>query len=450
MPSTHRLAARDVPVAADVDVLVVGAGPAGVGAAVAAARGGATVMLAEHYGFLGGAHASGEIGTFAGLYLNTTDEDLPRFIGRGINAEVVAGLRGATSADRPQTALTGPQRWFRTYIEIYDPFWLRVVLDRLVRSAGVRTLLHATGLEPILEGGRVAGVVLGTKSGYQAVRAKVVVDASGDADIVARAGASFALGQDGTLQHPTLMFRMFGVDTERLRYVGWPEIGQLMRDHGEQYGLNRFFPGCFLGCRDGEVLLNVTKVVRPDGSSIDATDMWDLTYAEFEGREAVVRYERFFRERVPGFEKARVNVTGASIAVRETRLVDGLYRLRREDVLEARRFDDGIAFSAWPIERMEGDQVSLEWVPDGSGYEVPFRCLVPAHLDGALVAGRCLSAEHVAHASARTWSVCLDMGEAAGRAAAQSVDRGVPVRDVDVDRIRVAMGLVESAAAIPA
>jgi hypothetical protein len=233
---------------------------------------------------------------------------------------------------------------------------------------------------------------------------------------------------------------MFGVDTERLRYLSWPEIEQLMREHGPEYGLNRCFPGCFLGPREGEVLLNVTKQARADGSSLDATDLWDLSYAEMSGREACTRYERFFRECVPGFERARINVTACAVAVRETRLIDGEYHLTGSDVLNGRKFSDGIAYSAWPVEKMEGDGVELRWLADGAWYEIPYRCLVPRGLEACLVAGRCLSAERVAHASARTWAVCLDMGEAAGVAAAMAVQSGTSARDIDTEALRRRLG----------
>lgn len=440
MTARYQVPSFDVPIVRDVDVLVVGAGPAGIGAAVGAAQNGMRTLLTEHYGFLGGAHASGEIGTFCGLYATTTDEDVPTFIGRGVNRALLNTMRGMTTGYRPQAALTGPQRWFNTYIEIYDPFWLRLCLDRLVKHAGVEALLHATALEPIMSGDTVEGVLFSTKSGIVAVKAKVVIDASGDADVVARAGGGFRMGEDGKLMHPSMMFRMFGVDTERLRYISWPQIAEMMQEHGPAYGLNRFYPGVFLGVREGEVLLNVTKVTREDGGDLNPLDMWDLTWGEMQGREYCALYEKFFREKIPGFEKARINVTAAAIAVRETRLIEGQYQLTGDDVFSGRKFDDGIAYSAWPMEKMEGASVQLRWIADGLLYEVPYRCLVPQKLDGILVAGRCLSAERAAHASARTWAICMDMGEAAGLAAAQAVETHKSVRDVDVEAIRRKLG----------
>ncbi len=434
------IASFEAPVVREVDVLVVGGGPAGVAAAVRAAQEGMSVVLAEHYGFLGGAHASGEIGTFAGLYLAHASEDVPRFIGKGINRAIVHALRTSTTGPRPQAALTGAQRWFQTYIDVYDPFWLRVVLDRLAISAGVELMLHATGLNPIMQGDRVTGVLFATKAGMVAVKARVTVDATGDADIVARAGGAFRMGEDGTLQHPTMLFRMMGVDTERLRYHSWDQIAEIMRAFGDQYGLNRFFPGVFLGVREGEVLLNVTKQIRADGGALDMLDPWDRTYAEIEGRESCIRYERFFRDKVPGFEKARINNTAASVAVRETRLIDGLYRLRAADVLGGAKFPDGIAYSAWPVEKMEGDTVQLMWLKDLAWYEVPYRALVPERTGGLLVAGRCLSAERTAHASARTWALCVDLGEAAGLAAAMAVLRRVEPRDINGADLRQKLG----------
>jgi hypothetical protein len=440
MGSVYRVPSFEAPIVREVDLLVVGAGPAGIGAAVSGARSGLKVLLAEHYGFLGGAHASGEIGTICGLYGTITNEDLPTFIGRGINRELLAALRGVTTGNRPQAAVTGPQRWFNTYIEVYDPFWLRLCLDRIVKRSGAEVLLHATALEPIVEGERIAGALFSTKSGIVAVKAKVVVDASGDADMVARAGGGFRMGEDGTLMHPSMMFRMFGVDTERLRYLSWTQIAELMREHGPTYGLNRYYPGVFLGAREGEVLLNVTKITREDGSDLNPLDLWDLSWGEMQGREYAAIYERFFREKVPGFEKARVNVTAAAIAVRETRLIEGEYRLTGDDVFSGRKFDDGIAYSAWPMEKMEGLTAQLRWMPDGLHYEVPYRALIPQKLENVLVAGRCLSAERAAHASARTWAICMDMGEAAGLAASQVVQRNCGVREVDTELLRHQLG----------
>lgn len=434
------VASFQAPIVREVDVLVVGGGPAGFAAAVRAAREGMSVVLAEHYGFVGGAHASGEIGTFAGLYLANPAEDIPRFIGKGLNRAILHSLRTVTTGTRPQAAITGAQRWFDTYIEVYDPFWLRVVLDRLAVGAGVELMLHATALQPLMEGERVTGVLFATKAGAAAIKARVTIDATGDADILARAGGAFRMGEGGTMQHPTMLFRMTGVNTERLRYISWPQIAEIMRANGDAYGLNRFFPGVFLGVREGEVLLNVTKQVRPDGSALDMLDPWDRTYAELEGREACIRYERFFRDKVPGFETARIANTASSVAVRETRLIDGLYRLRGDDVLGAAKFPDGIAYSAWPVEKMEGDSVQLIWLPDLTWYEVPYRCLVPVRLEGLLVAGRCLSAERTAHASARTWALCVDLGEAAGLAAATAILRHIEPRDINGAELRAKLG----------
>jgi glycine/D-amino acid oxidase-like deaminating enzyme len=440
MAAVYRVPGFDAPIVRDVDVLVIGGGPAGVGAAISAARAGQRVLLAEHYGFLGGAHASGEIGTFCGLYGTITGYDLPSFIGRGINCDLLAALRGVTTGTRPQAATTGPQRWYNTYIEVYDPFWLRLCLDRLVAAAGVEVLLHATALDAITSGDRVEGALFATKAGIVAVRATVVIDASGDADLVARAGGGFRMGEDGTLMHPSMMFRMFGVDTQRLRYISWAQIAELMRENGERYGLNRFYPGVFLGTREGEVLLNVTKITQQGGGDLNPLDPWQRSWAEQQGREQCALYEQFFREQVPGFERARINVTAAAVAVRETRLIEGEYRLRGDDVFSGRKFADGIAYSAWPMEKMEGTTAQLRWIDDGLLYEVPYRCLIPQKLDGILVAGRCLSAERAAHASARTWAICMDMGEAAGLAAAQAVERRCGVREVDVDAIKRKLG----------
>lgn len=408
-----------IPVLGECDVLVVGGGSAGSSAAVAAARSGARVILLERYGFLGGTGAA-VLDTFYGFFTPGSAEK--KVVG-GIPDEVVRGLerRGALLR-RPNTYGAGAGL-------TYDPETLKVVWDELVSGAGVRVLFHTYFADVIREGARVRGAIVGTKRGLRAILAKAVVDASGDADVCARAGAPFEdAGALGIAQSLTTTFKVINVDVARAKAFPKKELWALMAG-AQGYDLPRKEGSAHVTPLEGVMVANMTRV-----AGVDATDPDALSSAEMEGRRQALEYLRFLREQVPGYERAELGGLSVQIGVRETRRIKGEYWITREDVLSARKFPDAIAQCGAPIEEHHaGGDTRWEYLPDGETVDIPYRALLPQELENVIVAGRCLSASHEAHASIRSIGQCLAMGQAAGLAAALA--KG-DVRGVDVGELR--------------
>ena len=406
----------------DADVLVCGAGAAGVAAAVTCARQGLRVVLAERYGFCGGGAVAGMSGTVCGLYEASDDAAAPpRQVVFGFADEFVRLLES-------RGGLTQPLRYGKTYTRVHDPLMWREAADHLLGEAGVQVLLHTVAIGALLEGERVQGAVLWSKQGRIEVRARITIDASGDADLVAMAGFPCFVGDQGRVQNPTMIFRLGGVDTARfLRAYGadtiMPEqVSELLRrHHGKGYFLPRAKIWLFTTTRPGELLCNCTRVIGPDGRELNTLIAADFTDAEVEGRRQVREYARFFRDHLAGCEASWVNDTGTQVGVRQTRQGQGTAVLRNEDVVRGTKFADGIARSPWPIELHAGAKPRVEWLLDDY-YEVPYGCFVPQRGEGLLFAGRCLSAQHEAVASARVTAQCFSYGHAIGHAAAMCLE----------------------------
>ena len=407
------------------EVVVVGGGSAGSSAAISAARRGARTLLVDRLPFLGGT-STAVLDTFYAFY--TPGEKVRRVVG-GVGWEVVEQMRGAGVAfERPNTYGAGTG-------VTYDPEFLKVVWERLAEESGVEILLHtwATGVQ--LHDGRIAGVRLWNKGGESVVEAKAFVDASGDADLCAMAGVSYEdAGSTPNLQSLSTIFRVANVDVDKAASLPKTELWALMHQAAESggYRLPRLEGSWHRTPYAGVVTVHMTRVPR-----VDATDPRQLTNAELEGRRQVQEYLRFLRDLVPGFERSVLVATSPGIGVRESRRVMGDYRLTREDVLDARRFADEIALCGAPIEdHVAGTDTTWTYVPQSGVYGIPYRCLLPSAVEGMLVAGRCFSATHDAHASARSMATCMAMGQAAGTAAAIAVAAGTTPRSVDVALLR--------------
>jgi hypothetical protein len=430
--------ARRTRVHAETEVLVVGGGAAGVAAAVAAARAGAATLLVERSGELGGLATGGLI-----ILLLTLDDGRGRQVVRGLCQEVTERLAARGSAYFPPASEWGrddpalverDRRWGLVwgsgphrvrYSVAYDPEELRFALNELVASAGVRLLLHAWACEPILEPPaagerdappasgprRIAAVAFQGKRGRFAIRARVVVDATGDGDLFAAAGCAHDLER----VLPWLWFRMGGVaDVERAIDAG----GWFFRTVG-----------------DGQVLLPwgaTDRVTR----KIDATDPEDLTFAELECRRLVMAEIDRLRAEVPGFARAHVCEIARQLGVTESRRLRGTYVLRRDDL--DRPFEDAIA-------------VTGHWTKYGVTYSIPYRSLLTDEVENLLVAGRCISVDHRVHHATKEIPPAMATGEAAGTAAALAVRHGVAPGAVDVDllraRLRAAGAIVDPPAA---
>lgn len=405
-------------------MLVAGAGSAGATAAVAAARAGARTLLVDRLGFLGGT-STAVLDTFYAFY---TPGEEPRKVVAGIPDEVVAGLRAEDAAiERPNTYGAG------TGIT-YDPEVLKRVWERLVLDAGADVLLHAFvhGVELDADR-RVAAVRLWTKGGELAVRPRCVLDATGDADVCHLAGAPYEPpGED--VQSLSTVFRLANVDVACVEALPKQELWRLMREAREEgsYDLPRLEGSVHRTPQPGVMMALMTRM-----RDVDATDPRQLTLAEIEGRRQCREYFRFLRERVPGFERAVLVSTSPAIGVRESRRVLGEHVLSADDVLSARQFPDQVARCGAPIEDHHAG-VDTRWVylEPGAAYGIPYRCLLPREVEGLLVAGRCFSASHDAHASARSMATCMAMGQAAGTAAALAAAGGLPPRALDAARLR--------------
>jgi ribulose 1,5-bisphosphate synthetase/thiazole synthase len=417
---------------ARVDVLVVGSGSAGATAAIAAARGGASTLIVEKQAFLGGTSTS-VLDTFYGFW---TPGDAPRKVVGGIGEEVVAALRRLGPViERANTYGAG------TGIT-YHPEHLKVAWERLVPGAGARVLLHAFVQDALVRAGRIEGVVVATKAGLRRIEADVVIDASGDADVCHFAGVPTELaGELEPAQTLTTTFRMANVDMDRRRTIDRAGFQGLVAEAAESgaYDLPRREGSDHVTPIPGVTATIMTRLEASRtraGQTINATDPDFLTEAEMAGRRQALEYARFLVDRVPGYEHADLVSLGSQLGVRETRRVYGEYRLTRDDVVTARRFDDQIGLCGAPIEdHRSGTDTRWHYLPEGEAVGIPYRTLLPFGVDGLLVAGRCFSATHDAHASVRSMAQCMAMGQAAGTAAALAVETRLAPRELPIDRL---------------
>jgi hypothetical protein len=444
------LPARSALVAAEADVLVVGGGPAGIGAAVGAAQAGARVVLAERYGFLGGNATAALVMPLMSFH---TQRHVPEHKGattllptdHGPGEPVIAGVLKrlleklvAAGGAIPPSLATG-------YVVPFDPEWLKLVALELLDEAGVQFLFHAFCSGVLHTKGAISGAVFETKSGPLAVKAKAVIDCTGDGDLAVQAGAPFEIGRaDGLVQPMTLMFRM--AEFERAAFDAYvrENPGEWRGVHGlwalvrraTQEGkldLPREDMLFFATPHEREVSVNSTRVTRVLG-----TDVWDLSFAEWASRRQMRQIAAFLRRYVPGFERSYVMQSGVNVGVRETRRILGDYQLTAEDVLGARKFDDAIARGSYPVDihNPKGSGTVLKRLPPGEAYDIPLRALMPRDVQGLLVAGRCLSGTHEAHSSYRVMPIVMATGQAAGVCAAFAARRKSLPRNISADEVQ--------------
>jgi hypothetical protein len=428
--------------AARTDVLVVGGGPAGLGAAVGAAKAGARVVLAERYGFLGGNATAALVMPLMSFHtqraalqqagitsLLPNDHGPGHPVIAGVLRDVLERLVKAGGAIAPSLE-TG-------YVVPFDPEIFKCVSLDLLDESGVEFLFHALATEVLTD---ATGVVFETKSGSIAIKAHTIVDCTGDGDIAARAGAKYEIGResDGLVQPMTLYFRM--VDFQRAAFEAYvkqhPEqwrgvygLWDLIKQAEEAGELNLAREDIlfFATPHEHEVAVNSTRVTKVLG-----IDVWDLSYAEWESRRQMRQIAAFFRRYVPGFERTYIAQSGVNIGVRETRRIVGEYRLTAEDLLRARKFDDVIARGSYPVDihNPEGKGTTLKRLPPGEAYDVPLRALIPKGIEHLIVAGRCISGTHEAHSSYRVMPISMATGHAAGICAALAAKSGKSPRDI--------------------
>ncbi len=439
---------KELPVTATADVLVVGSGPAGLGAAIASARNGAKTLLVERYGFLGGNLTAGLVGPCMTSYsLDGTTQLI-----KGIFEEMVLRMERAGGALHPSKISAGSEYagfivFGHDKVTPFHPEAVKMVAMEMCLEAGVELLLHTFVADTTVEGAAVTGVVAANKSGLQSLRAAVTVDCSADADVAARAGVPFQIGraEDGLTQPMTLFFRVRNVDDERVKaYVAahpedfrpFASLVQQARERGE-FPIPRRGVGLYRTLEPGVWRINTTRVQRLYG-----TDARDLTRAEIEGRQQVKTLMAFFRKWLPGFERAELLDTATQIGVRETRRILGEYILTLEDLAGGREFEDVITLAGYPVDihspTGDGGGATGE-LQTANIYQIPYRSLVPVRVEQLLVAGRSLSATHEALAAVRVMPPAFAMGQAAGTAAALAVAKGISPRRVPVPELQATL-----------
>jgi len=405
--------ARETPIAYDVDVVVAGGGPTGVSAAIAAARGGAETLLVERYGHLGGMATGGLV-----IWLPKN-----QLIG-GIPVELVDRLISLDAAHNEVD-------WATTI----DPEMMINVIFDMLEEEGVKILLESLVVDPIVERGKVEGVILENKSGRQAVKAKVVIDTSGDGDLAARAGASYMkVGDEGLMLPMSLVFLMDNINEEEVySFVSQDKglkhlLGQMRGEDPFQYEEKesslfesaserekpyfQYSIGINKTTHKGQLASESAKVYDVDG-----TNAIDLTEAYIKGRKRIRRIMEFLKKNVPGFESAHVSYIAPQMGVRETRWIDGEYTLTMKDLYKDSKFDDVV---------VRCNIVDLDM------REIPYRCLVPRGIDNLLIAGRCISYTHEVQNLAREIPLCMLLGQAAGTAASLAIKNNTTPRQLDI------------------
>lgn len=417
----------------EYDVVVVGGGPAGICAAVSAAREGAKTALIERYGILGGMMTSGHVHPILGrtgagtMYHEIVElvenghEDVEKLVTRN-GSEIHVDIEEAKSA-----------------------------LLKLVHESGADIYLQTPVVEALVEENLLTGVLVGTQSGLKAIKGKVFVDASGDGFLAARAGAEYKMGRDsdGKCQPTTLEFTIDNIDEEVALFCYGGSDPVTLPD-GKKYS-----ELCKEVSARGELPANVTivrlhKTFYPGERNVNATQAngYDtlkpegVLGAELELREQIDKVVTFLRKYVPGYENCRVKSTGSTLGVRETRRIMGEKMMVDEDVEKGNKYPDAVVHDAWflidihnPVGGGQAEKHSQPCIP----YDIPYGCLVPLKVDGLLTAGRCISGTHRAHATYRVMGVCMGTGQAAGTAAALCAKKGVTPRELPYQEVQQAL-----------
>lgn len=423
---------NNIPILAEVDVLVIGAGAAGVAAATTAAELGLETIIVESYGFPGGAAVAGLSGSICGLFASVSDIQSIK------PDQLVFGFaeRFRKELER-RNGITPPQMYGHTLAVTHDPLVWREAGDAFLINSGVRVLYHTFVTDTLVEDGVVTGVQIYSKIGHSLIKAKRLIDASGDAVVVTRAGFKSTFGDRGIVQNPTMAFRMTNVNIEAfLEYWGEdtispPHVVKLLEKAEEQDKLNlpRKHIWIFPTPRPNEILVNATRISAPDGRELNPLDPEDHTIAEIDGRKQVRSYATFIKKYINGCQDAYVVDTGVEAGIRQTRSILGIKTLTNSNVVNAEKQSEGIVRSAWPIELHSGSKPKLHWLTNDY-YEIPYGALVPEVGENIIVAGRCLSAEHEAMASARVTAQCFELGRAAAIATDISLNKNIQYRKI--------------------
>ncbi|MFC0212390.1 FAD-dependent oxidoreductase [Paenibacillus chartarius] len=421
--------AQQLPVSHTPDVVVVGGGASGVAAAISASRSGADTLLIEQRGYMGGMGTAALVPAFCPY----TDGEKP--VIRGIGLELLEKMKHA-AGDGFLNRYKDQLDWVPIDVET-----LKRVYDDAVLASGAKVLFHTVADQVLLEGERIDGLVISNKSGRSVVKAKLYIDASGDADLAALAGVPFHIGGDsGELQPGTMCYVVTGADRARfhqfLENTGeHPQLEGLVieaQKNGDlPEGRKRISGMAWI--TDSVVGFNFGHIFGVDG-----TNAASLTSAAIEGRRLIDTQIRFLRQYVPGFEHIHLVHSGDQIGIRETRRIVGDYTLVVEDFLSMRTFEDDIARNSYYIDihlANAGSTMTIKHLPKGESHGVPYRCMLPQGKSNLIVAGRSVSSDRPVQGSLRVMPNCFAMGEAAGTAAAMAAEadcgfREVPVREL--------------------
>lgn len=434
------------------NVIVCGGGLAGVCAAVAAARNGASTLLVERDGSLGGTMTNSLVGP-----MMTFHSPEQQVIG-GLAQEIVDRLE---AMDASPGHILDASEYCHT-ITPFDAEALKLVCQRMVLEAGAQILYHTLVTGVMKDGDRLTGIQVTHKAGSEKLSADVVIDASGDGDIAWLAEAPFEFGRpsDGRVQPISMMFKIANADNDALRaYISThPEEPRRTEEKLKIYmaqplnintGFNEKLQAYikannvplerggllfFNTVYEDEFIVNTSRI-----AGVNPLDPWALSEAENIGREQVFALFDFFKKEVPGFANARLVSVGARLGIRESRRIVGEYVLTGEDIMAQRRFHDDVVTCAYPVDihgLKPGENENAAYPYQGETYGIPYRCLVPLKVDQLLVAGRCISTTRIAQGSMRTSPTIMAIGHAAGTAAALSLRQECAPRDLDTQELR--------------
>ena len=437
MQSTITEPSRRTPVFGEYDVVVLGGGPAGIAAAVAACRAGRSTLLVERYGFLGGMGTAAGVTNFCGLHANVHGDI--RQVVHGVADDLLSRIDHLGGLNAPH------ELFGKTVAQAYDTAAYKIAADDLMLASGVSLLFHAIGVGVVMTSPRhIQALLVETKSGRGAVRGRAFIDCSGDGDLAAWAGADFEKGDgQGNMLYPSTMFRINGVDPRRAGKA-WEVIPRLMQQAQDEGRYKFPRKGAIVRPQKSgiEWRVNLTQLANPQGNAMDGTDAVELSEAEVLGRRQIADVAGFLKE-VPGFESSYIVDIAPQVGIRETRRVSGAYMLTESDVLECVSFDDTIGVNGWPLELHTRGDVEFRWpkIPESRGFNhLPYRMTVPPALDNLWVAGRCASMTHTAQSAARVSGACFVMGQAAGTAADLALKSGISAMAIDVPTLQSRLG----------
>ncbi len=422
---------KNAPVRKKVDVVVCGGGPAGIGAALSAADKGLEVALIESRGFLGG--------NITASYVETCNHylwDHP-FEVTGIYKEIENEYKKEFKKSDDIRSDLRAHRFSSEYLKIF--------LDEKIKQNNIWLRLHTSAAEAIIEDNQMSGIITHSKSGFEKILGKIVIDCTGDGDVAARAGVPFEKGRDcdGLTQPGTVNFRIAGVDSKK--------VNQILEEEGIEY----FYEILREKLNDGSFDPGFRRIVFPFGRlteggqisyinysnvyKIDSTNADDLTKGEMMGRERVLKMFNFIKENMPGFENCELSSIAPAIGFRDSRRISGQYKLTEEDIDEERMFSDNIAIFPRFYDMLSptGTWDDHIYIVDlDKQYGIPYRCLLPVDVEQLLVAGRCISSTHKAESSIRAISACMATGQAAGTAAFRALEENCRVKNVDINKLQ--------------